>query len=216
MEGFSQMGEEFQFGGTGFSDFFEQFFGTRRGRGFSGGSSFEETSQRGNDVEADLMVTLEEVIHGATRPISLRRPGAASAQTYTIKIPQGVREGQRIRLAGQGGDGNGTPGDLYLRIKLQQHPDFYFEGSDIFHDVAISPWQAVLGGELTIPTPEGRVKLKIPAGTPSHKKFRIPNQGLPTSKTERGDFFVVINIEIPTKLTAQQKALWEQLSGLEN
>jgi len=214
MGGFEQAGGEFHFGGTGFSDFFEQFFGMRHGRGFNGGTSFEETPQRGNDVEADLLVTLEEVLHGATRPISLRRPGAAQPQTYTIKIPQGVREGQRIRLAGQGGSGNGTPGDLYLRVKLQQHPDFYFEGSDIFHDLEIPAWQAVLGGELTIPTPEGRVKLKIPAGTQSGKKFRIPRQGLPTGKATRGDFFAVITIQIPTTLSADEKAAWEQLREL--
>ncbi len=211
---FAQAGEGFHFGGTGFSDFFEQFFGMRHGRGFNGGASFEETPQRGSDVEADLLVTLDEVLHGATRPISLRRPGTTQPQTYTIKIPQGVREGQRIRLAGQGGSGNGVPGDLYLRVKLQQHPDFYFEGGDIFHDIEIPVWQATLGGELTIPTPEGRVKLKIPAGTQPGKKFRIAGQGLPTGKGTRGNFFAVINIEIPTYLTAEEKAAWEQLRAL--
>lgn len=208
-------GQEFHFGGTGFSDFFEQFFGTRHGRGFNGGASFEETPQRGSDVEADLLVTLDEVLHGATRPISLRRPGSQQPQTYTIKIPQGIHEGQRIRLAGQGNTGNGASGDLYLRVKLQQHPDFYFEGSDIFHDVEIPAWHATLGGELTIPTPEGHVKLKIPAGTPSGKKFRIPGQGLPISKNSRGDFFAVITIEIPTTLSTEEKAAWEQLRALE-
>ncbi|MBM3857017.1 MAG: J domain-containing protein [Verrucomicrobia bacterium] len=215
MSGFGQAGEEFHFGGTGFSDFFEQFFGTRHGRGYSGGRAFEETPQRGSDVEADLLVTLDEVLHGATRPISLRRPGLTQAQTYTIKIPQGVREGQRIRLAGQGGSGNGTPGDLYLRVKLQQHPDFYFEESDIFHDVEIPAWQATLGGELTIPTPDGRVKLKIPAGTQPGKKFRIPGQGLPMGKSTRGDFFAVITIQILTTLTAEEKAAWEKLKELQ-
>lgn len=216
-EGMGGMGgEEFHFGGTGFSDFFEQFFGMRHGRGFNGGTSFEETPQRGSDVEADLLVTLDEVLHGATRPISLRRPGSPQPQTYTIKIPAGVREGQRIRLAGQGGSGNGAPGDLYLRVKLQQHPDFYFEGSDILHDVEIPAWQATLGGELTIPTPEGRVKLKIPAGTQSGKKFRIPAQGLPIGKNERGDFFAVIHIQISTNLTAEEKAAWEKLKSLDS
>lgn len=215
MGGFGNGDEEFQFGGTGYSDFFEQFFGTRRGRAYSGGMGFEETPQRGDDVEADLLVTLEEVLHGATRSVSLRKPGSREPQTYTIKIPQGVREGQRIRLAGQGGSGNGPSGDLYLRVKLQQHPDFYFEGSDIFHDVEIPAWHAALGGELTIPTPEGRVKLKIPAGTQSGKKFRIPGQGLPESKTARGDFFATITIQIPTELTAEEKVIWEQLRALE-
>lgn len=218
-EGFGDMGgfsQDFHFGGTGYSDFFEQFFGTRHGRGYNGGTSFEETPRRGSDIEADLLVTLEEVLHGATRPISLRKPGGTHSQTYTIKIPQGVREGQRIRLAGQGSSGNNIPGDLYLRVKLQQHPDFYFEESNIFHDVEIPAWHATLGGELTIPTPEGRVKLKIPAGTQPGKKFRIPGQGLPTGKNTRGDFFAVITILIPTTLTPEEKTIWENLRSLKN
>ena len=221
MGGFNDFGggaEEFQFGGTGYSDFFEQFFGTRRGRGFGGGTQFEETPQRGSDVEADILVTLEEVLHGATRQISFRKPGSQGLQTYTVKIPQGVREGQRIRLTGQGGTGGprGEAGDLYLKVKLQQHPDFYFEGSDIIYDLEIPAWQAVLGGEVTIPTPDGRAKLKIPAGTEHGKKFRIPGRGLPVAKGTRGDFFAAAEIKIPIKPSPAEKELWEQLRALES
>lgn len=217
--GFGQEGESFHFGGTGFSDFFEQFFGTRHSSS-SGGrsqSGFGAMPQRGNDIEADLLVTLEEVLHGATRQVSFRKAGSEKLQTYTVKIPQGVHEGQRIRLAGQGGSAGpqGTPGDLYLCIKLQQHPDFYFEGSDIYYDLEIPAWQAVLGGELTIPVSEGRVKLKIPAGTESGKKFRIPRKGLPMGKSERGDFFAVVIIKIPTVLSPAEKEAWEQLRALD-
>ncbi|MFZ4115453.1 MAG: DnaJ C-terminal domain-containing protein [Chthoniobacterales bacterium] len=215
MGGFGPMGgEEFHFGGTGYSDFFEQFFGTRRGETRYGG--FEEMPQRGSDVEADILVPLEEVLHGATRQISFRKGSSQKIQTYTIKIPQGVHEGQRIRLAGQGGSGgpHGTPGDLYLRVKLQQHPDFYFEGSNIYHDLDILPWQAVLGGELMIPTPDGRAKLKIPPGTENGKKFRIVKQGLPDKSGGRGDFFAVVNITIPTSVSEEEKALWEKLREL--
>jgi len=120
---------------------------------------FEESLQQGRDVEADILVTLQEVLHGATRQISLRKGPSEKIQTYTIKIPQGVHEGQRIRLAGQGSSSrvSGVPGDLYLRVKLQQHPDFSFEGSSIFYELELPVWQAVLGGELMIPTPDGRV-----------------------------------------------------------
>lgn len=217
MGGFGGGEEEFQFGGTGYSDFFEQFFGTRRGRSYGGGAQFQETPQRGSDVEADILVTLDEVLNGATRQISFRKTGSQALQTYTVKIPQGVREGQRIRLAGQGGRGglHGEAGDLYLRVKLQQHPDFYFEGSDIIYDLEIPAWQAVLGGEVTIPTPDGRAKLKIPAGTQHGKKFRIPGRGLPIKKGERGDFFATAEISIPTKPSAEEKVLWEQLRALE-
>ena len=170
---------EFHFGGTGYSDFFEQFFGTRRGRGYGGGVDFEETPQRGRDVEADILVTLDEVLHGATRQISFRKGNSPQVQTYTVKIPKGVREGQRIRLAGQGGAGGarGEAGDLYLRVKLQQHPDYRFEESDVYYEEEVSPWLAVLGGEVTIPTPDGRAKLKLPAGTQHGRKFRIPGRG---------------------------------------
>jgi curved DNA-binding protein len=209
-------GGDFHFGGTGYSDFFEQFFGTRRGRGYGGGVDFEETPQRGRDVEADILVTLEEVLNGASRQISFRKGNSPDVQTYTVKIPKGVREGQRIRLAGQGGAGGvrGEAGDLYLRVKLQQHPYYRFEGSDIYHEADVPAWQAVLGGELTIPTPDGRAKIKLPAGTQNGRKFRIPGRGLPEKGGGRGDFYVVVVIAIPESVTPDQKALWEKLSAL--
>src|SRR6188768_2181288 len=161
--GFSQWGGdggggvEFEFGGTGFSDFFEAFFGGGRAA----------TAERGADVEADIMVTLEEALHGSTRTVSLRRAGSDKVEQYQVKIPRGVREGQRIRLRGQGeaGAAGGKSGDLFLRVRLARHPDFSVEGSDLIHEVRIQPWQAVLGSELLVPTLEGKVRLKIPAGT---------------------------------------------------
>ena len=213
-------GSDFHFGGTGYSDFFEQFFGTRRGRGhgggMGGGMGFEEPPQRGSDVEADILVTLDEVILGATRQISFRKGNSSQVQTYTVKIPKGVREGQRIRLAGQGGGGgaHGESGDLYLRVKLQQHPDFRFEGADIHHELEVWPWQAVLGGEITIPTPDGRAKLRLPAGTQNGRKFRIPSCGLPEKGGGRGDFYAVVEIAVPESITPEQKTLWEELAKL--
>ncbi len=215
MGGFASMGgEEFQFAGSGYSDFFEQFFGTRRS-----GSPFgdmKEKPQEGSDIEADILVPLEEILHGATRQISLRKSPSQPLQTYTIKIPQGVHEGQRIRLAGQGSPGGpqGKPGDLYLRIKLEKHPDFYVQGSDIYYDLEVPPWQAVLGGELMIPTLSGRIKLKIPPKSEQGKKFRIPQQGLPKSSGERGDFFALLHIMIPTTLSKEEKIAWEKLRAL--
>ncbi|MEI6321972.1 MAG: J domain-containing protein [bacterium] len=205
---------DFHFGGTGYSDFFEQFFGTRRGRGYGGGVDFEETPQRGRDVEADILVTLDEMIHGATRQISFRKGDSPQIQTYTVKIPKGVREGQRIRLAGQGGGGgaHGESGDLYLRVKIQQHPDFRFEGSDIHHELEVPPWKAVLGGEVTIPTPDGRAKLKLPPGTQSGRKFRIPDRGLPEKGGSRGDFYAIVEIAIPESITPEERTHWEALS----
>src|SRR6202022_3475882 len=161
-------GVEFGLGGTGFSDFFEAFFGGGRGRSaFGGFGGREATAERGSDVEADILVTLEEALHGSTRTVSLRRAGSNKVENYQVKIPRGVHEGQRIRLAGQGevGARGGKSGDLFLRVRLAKHPDFSVEGSDLIHEVKIAPDQAVLGTELKVPTLEGKVGLKIPPGT---------------------------------------------------
>src|SRR6476469_4382175 len=162
-------GVEFEFGGTGFSDFFEAFFGGGRGESAFGGGFGRRpaTAERGQDVEADLMVTLEEALHGSTRQVSLRRSDSEKVETYQVKIPRGVHEGQRIRLAGQGeaGVGGGKKGDLFLRVRLARHPDFSVEGNDLIYEVALEPWRAALGTEIEVPTLEGGRRLKIPAGT---------------------------------------------------
>src|SRR3984893_13029944 len=129
-------GIQFEFGGTGCSDFFEAFFGGGRGRSaFGGFGGRQATAERGSDVEADIMVTLEEALHGSTRTVSLRRAGSNKVESYQVKIPRGVHEGQRIRLAGQGEAGarGGKSGDLFLRVRLARHPDFSVEGSDLIH-----------------------------------------------------------------------------------
>jgi curved DNA-binding protein len=175
-------GVEFEFGGTGFSDFFEAFFGGGRGRSaFGGFGQRSAVAERGHDVEADIMVTLEEALHGSTRQVSLRRAGSKKTETYQVKIPRGVREGQRIRLAGQGeaGEGGGKSGDLFLRVRLARHPDFSVEGSDLVHEVKIAPWQAVLGDQLIVPTLEGNARLKLPPGTQGGQRFRLRERGLP-------------------------------------
>jgi len=211
-------GVEFEFGGTGFSDFFEAFFGGGRGRSaFGGFGRGQQEAERGSDVEADIMVPLEEALNGATRTVSLRRAGAKKVETYQVKIPKGVREGQRIRLAGQGeaGERGGKSGDLFLRVRLERHPDFRVEGSDLVHDIKIFPWQAVLGTEVLTPTLEGNVRLKIPPGTRSGQRFRLRGRGLPSSAGSRGDLYVEVQIEVPTKITQRERELWEELGRLQ-
>jgi curved DNA-binding protein len=210
-------GVEFEFGGTGFSDFFEAFFGGGRGRSAFGGFGQRQAgAERGSDVEADIMVPLEEALHGATRTVSLRRPGSNKVETYQVKIPRGVHEGQRIRLAGQGevGERGGKSGDLFLRVRLARHPDFSVQGSDLIHEVKIAPWQAVLGAELTVPTLEGNVRLKIPAGTSSGQRFRLRERGLPSGTGKRGDLYVEVDINIPKKVTERERELWNELAKL--
>ena len=210
-------GVEFEFGGTGFSDFFEAFFGGGRGRSaFGGFGQREVTAERGNDVEADIMVTLEEALHGSTRQVSLRRAGSKKTETYQVKIPRGVREGQRIRLAGQGeaGERGGKSGDLFLRVRLARHPDFSVEGSDLVHEMKIAPWQAVLGDKLIVPTLEGNARLKLPPGTQVGQRFRLRERGLPGVSGQRGDLYVVVQIALPKKLTETEREIWEQLARL--
>src|SRR5467141_1403448 len=210
-------GVEFEFGGTGFSDFFEAFFGGGRGRSaFGGFGGREATAERGADVEADILVTLEEALHGSTRTVSLRRAGSNKLEKYQVKIPRGVHEGQRIRLRGQGEAGarGGKSGDLFLRVRLAKHPDFSVEGSDLIHEVRIQPWQAVLGGELLVPTPEGKVRLKIPPGTRGGQRFRLRGRGLPTSAGARGDLYVDVQINVPKKITEREKEIWGELAKL--
>ena len=217
-QGFGGFGNGAEFSGTGFSDFFEQFFGGAAGRGGGGGQGFpgfggQQAPARGSDIEADLLVTIEETLHGAKKKISFRRDGKSDVETYEVRIPKGVREGQKIRLAGQGEAGRrGHAGDLYLVVRFEKHPDYTIDGSDIVYDLEVPVWQAVLGDNLSIPTPDGPVRLKIPDCSQSGKKFRIKGRGLPTGATTRGDFYVRLVVQLPTDLTPEQRAQWEKLS----
>ncbi len=213
-------GVEFEFGGTGFSDFFEAFFGGGRGgQSAFGGGGFGRraaSAERGSDVEADIMVPLEEVLNGAKRTVSFRRGGSKKTETYQVKIPKGVREGQRIRLAGQGeaGAAGGKSGDLFLRVRLARHPDFTVEGSDLIHEVKIQPSQAVLGAEIHVPTLEGTARMKIPAGTQGGQRFRLRGRGLLSSTGTRGDLYVLTQIQIPKKVTEAERKIWTDLAKL--
>src|SRR4029077_7662623 len=209
---------EFEFGGTGFSDFFEAFFGGGHGESAFGGGFGRRapSAERGQDVEADIMVTLEEALNGSTRQVSLRRSDSEKVETYQVKIPRGVHEGQRIRLAGQGeaGAGGGKSGDLFLRVRLARHPDFSVEGSDLIHELKIAPWQAALGAEIEVPTLEGSVRLKVPAGTQGGQRFRLRGRGLPGISGKRGDLYVDVQINVPKKLTEREREIWSELAKL--
>ncbi len=155
-------------------------------------------------------------LHGSTRTVSLRRAGSNKVENYQVKIPRGVHEGQRIRLRGQGEAGarGGKSGDLFLRVRLARHPDFTVEGSDLIHEVKIGPWQAVLGSELLVPTLEGKVRLKIPTGTQGGQRFRLRERGLPGVSGKRGDLYVVVQINVPKKITERERELWTELAKL--
>ncbi|HEY5778980.1 MAG TPA: J domain-containing protein [Terrimicrobiaceae bacterium] len=219
---------EFHFGGTGFSDFFEQFFGgVGRSRGFEemfrgdggGGPGGAGYVMRGPDIEGDILVTLDEVLDGSTRVISLQHvnPATGHVETDTIKvrIPPGVQEGQSIRVRGKGGQGigGGESGDLYMRVRLAAHPDFRVRGSDLYCDVELAPWECVLGSTVLVPSLGGQLKLRIPPGTNNGRQFRMRGQGLPMGKGgERGDLYAVVDVQLPQQVSHEERELWEKLS----
>jgi curved DNA-binding protein len=220
---------EFRFDGTGFSDFFEQFFG-RGGRfdGFSRSGAQQEYAgddvgfaRRGSDLESDLLVTLEEASRGSVRALSLqrtnRKTGQARTQTIKVKIPAGVVDNQIIRVPGMGseGTGGGPPGDLYLRIRFAAHPDFRVRGADLYYGLDLAPWDAVLGTKIVVPTLQDRVSVKIPPGTNSGQQLRVRGRGLANGQSgEKGDLFVVINIVVPEQVSEEERELWENLKRL--
>ncbi|MGE9293464.1 MAG: DnaJ C-terminal domain-containing protein [Puniceicoccales bacterium] len=219
---------DFHFGGTGFSDFFEHIFGSA-GRGGVGGFEYQDGGgygggfggasqrpQRGSDLQADLLVSLEEANNGSTREISLKRPdhaGGTRVETLRVKVPAGVREGQQIRLGGKGRGGrNGGPaGDLLLNVKLERHPDFHVEGADLEYELEIMPWDAALGAKHTVPTLKERVSVNVPAGSPSGRRMRLKGLGMAKADGTRGDLYVVIMIVVPPAQTEAQKKAWETL-----
>ena len=233
-------GYEFHFDGTGFSDFFENIFGMRGGgMGSSrrGGFADEAFSKRGRDVEADLLVTMEEALRGSTRAVSFRRlvpcdqcggtgqvnkricPKCGGrrqierTETYQVKIPAGVYEGQLLRLGGQGERGarDGQSGDLFLRLRFAKHLRYRVEENDLYSDLNIAPWDAVLGTTVSVPLLDGKANLKIPAGARNDQRFRLRGKGIPRRGTGRGDLFVVLHIQVPERVGERERTLWEQL-----
>jgi len=231
-------GFEYHFGGTGFSDFFEQLFGGmgRGGRRAGGFGAEPVEEERGADVEGDILVTLEESLRGSVRTVTVRFPepcpqcqGAggwrqqacaecggsgevARTETHKVKIPAGVTEGQRLRVPGRGASGHGGPsGDLYLRVRLAKHPEFEVQNDNLFHEVDLAPWEAVLGANITVPTLEGTVDIRIPPGTQSGARLRVRGRGL-GREGHRGDLFVVPRVQVPAQLTARERRLWEELA----
>jgi curved DNA-binding protein len=208
-------------GFSGFSSFFEQLFGTGRrrgpawsGRGTGRGGQPWGWTMPGADREVRLTLTLEEAARGGQREVRLTDPDTGQTKTYMVTIPKGIRPGQRIRLAQQGGRGvgGGPPGDLYLHVELLPHPMFRLEGRDLHTVLPITPWEAALGAEVTLPTLEGTVRVKIPPASSSGRQIRLRGKGFPDARSGAGDLYAEIQIVVPASLTAKERRLFEELA----
>jgi len=237
----------------GFSDFFQAFFGqggqptwefdpssAREAGGFTGFSGAGATS-RGQHLELELELTLEEAVFGTSKLIELKREDICPAcggsgvekrhacrkchgsgtlvtpRRLEVKVPPGVREGSRIRVAreGRAGSGGGDSGDLYLLVRLLPHSLFEVRGADLHLDLPVSDTEAVLGAEVEVPVIKGRVTMKIPPHTITGKVFRLRGQGLPATRgSEPGDLYIHVQITTPEKLSEPEKELYRQLAGL--
>lgn len=221
---------EFDFGGLhgggGFSDFFEMLFGEGLGgftRGWrTAGPGAGERSIRGQDQEAEITVSLEDAYWGATKTVTLQTLESApdgilrpKAKQYEVRIPPGVMEGARIRLAGQGGAGvgGGPAGDLFLRVHIAPHPIFQLQDHNLLVTVSVTPWEAALGAKIDVPTLDGAVKMTIPPGTQGGQRFRLRGKGLPKGRGERGDLYATVQIAVPKTLTAEERELFQQLAS---
>lgn len=200
------------FAGGDYSDFFEALFGRAGGR--RGGFRM-----RGEDQVARISISLEDAYQGGTQTITLNVPelaadGSVVARTRTlnVRIPKGITEGQRIRLAGQGGPGpgGGPAGDLYLEVYFRPHPYFHAEKRDIFLDLPIAPWEAALGQTVPVPTLGGTVELRIPPGSQTGRKLRLKGRGLPGNPP--GDQYAVLKIVTPAAHTDAARAFYERMA----
>lgn len=215
----------FSFGGGGytqhgdFSDFFESLFGRAAGARQAGARPRGGFRMRGEDQVARISIPLEDAFNGGTYPITLNMPEAApdgsvvaNTRTLNVRIPKGIAEGQRIRLAGQGSPGyGGAPaGDLYLEVEYKPHPHFRADKRDIFVDLPITPWEAALGHTVKVPTLAGAVELRIPAGSQTGRKLRLKGRGLPGDPA--GDQYVVLKIVTPAAHTDAARALYERMA----
>jgi curved DNA-binding protein len=221
---------EFHFGGTGFSDFFEQFFGGRADfsnfQDLNGGGRRARASatepMRGQDIEGDILVTLDEAHQSSVRSISFQRrnrsTGKVTTESFRVRVPLGVQEGQLIRVPSKGEEGlnGGPPGDLYLRVRFAQHPDFRVRGSDLYYDLELAPWEAVLGTTISIPALHAPVSVRVPPHTNNGQQLRVRGKGLPTGPSTRGDLYALITIQIPPEVSGEERKLWEQLAAKSN
>jgi curved DNA-binding protein len=202
---FSQGGQRVYFGEEEFGSVFDDIL-----RGF-GGRAGRPQPRKGRDVEFPLEVTLEEAYSGTTRTLKM-----ADGKRLEVKIPPGVKDGSRVRISGKGAEGyGGVKGDLYLVTSIKPHRLFYRRGDDLYVDVSVPLVVAVLGGEVKVTTPKGKLSLKIPSETQNGRTFRLAGQGMPhLGNSSRGDLLAQVRVVLPTNLSGEERELFQKLARL--
>ena len=193
-------------GGTDFDieDLFGGLFGGRSGRGWG--------PVPGADQEAELPLTVEEAYRGGRKSVTI---GGAGQRAFEVNIPPGVTDGQRIRLAGQGGRGSdgARSGDLYFIVRILPHPVYRVQGRDLYLDLRLAPWEAALGTSVPADTPGGEAKVTVPPGTSCGRRLRLRGRGLPNPRGKPGDLFAEAKIMVPARLSPAERQLFEQLAA---
>ncbi|PPK66253.1 J domain-containing protein [Actinokineospora auranticolor] len=190
----------------GFEDIEDLFSGLFRGRG--GGASIP-----GADQQAELELTVEEAYRGGHKHLTLRGSGQ---RDYDVTIPPGVMDGQRIRLAGQGGTGSGNAaaGDLYLIVRVKPHRRYRLSGRDLHIDLPVSPWEAALGATVPVDTPGGEVKVRVAPGASSGRRLRLRGEGMPDPRGKPGDLYAEVRVMVPKRLRKRERELFEELAAV--
>jgi len=203
---YSRAGTGFGGGSEGFDgvDIEDLLGGFFRNRGAGGPIA-------GADQEAELELTVEEAYHGGRRHLTV---AGAGERGYDVDIPAGVLDGQRIRLAGQGGraSGNAAPGDLYLVVRIKPHPRYRLSGRDLTVELPVSPWEAALGATVPVLTPGGEVKVRVVPGSSTGRRLRLRGEGLPNPKGKPGDLYAEVRVMVPKKLGKRERELFEELA----
>lgn len=193
------------FGGVGFEDLFGDLFPGR------GAGAYGRAPVRGADQETEVELSVEEAYHGTRRRLTIAGPDGT--RTAEVTIPAGVTDGQRVRLAGQGGPGN-PPGDLYLVVAIRPDERYRVEGRDIHLSMPVAPWEAVLGTTVPLDTPGGEAKVKVPPGTSSGRRLRLRGRGLPNARGTPGDLFAEVRIVVPATPSEEERRLYERLADV--
>ena len=203
-------------------DLFDLLAGLGARAGFARRAGGRDLQMPGQDVEVTLNAGIDDLLRGTEVeiPLSFTEIGVEGrprrvTRTTKVRIPKGATDGQRLRVPGKGGPGigGGPPGDLYINISLRPHELFRVSGHDVYLEVPVTPWEAALGASVEVPTPEGKVSLKVPPGSRAGQKLRVRGKGLPRPKSdEHGDFYAVLQIVTPSVLSEREKALYRELA----